>query len=745
VKQLRGVRKYLWNGLVFLVSAGEIVLLVCVVGFFTIKEYPPKILIDQIQSQIYDNTKDVKGTGNLVTREDAMGKYADMISTLPRSRDYFVPDHSQDKNVVVISYIIGSNLENSNGLASANIEQMKDATEQGDNLTFVMEAGGSKRWFTDEIDNSSYGRYTIKGGEIKKIEDLPDDTCMSKEKTLAEFLAWTKKNYPADRYMLVLWDHGGGLAYGYGQDSLNKRPEKENKYRCISTSEIVSAIRDSGVKFDMIGFDACLMQDVEVATAMEPYADYYLASEEVEGGFGWFYTSAFGKLAKDPGLPTEEFAKELISCYDPYNTIIKDDDGKPDTKSTLSFVDLTMVKPAYEKLSSLFKDVEKAIRKDRDNYAAVAVAANSAYTFDNNLQIDLMDFLTILDKGDYENSICSHEKKVDVLESLRACVLFRNGDSAKGINGLALALPYQDISHYTSTSTQLKALSENREKKALDVIFSIIAAQKKKEHDEKEKQENLSFLETLSLAIQKDYTKEKWYIKGFEDYANADTLTDVPLKETPEGYQIMLPKKAWKTVADCQTMVYQRTKDGPKGSTMRYLGSDHIGADDPDGHPLVNMDDSWVTIDGNLVCYEAKPPRETEDGDVFSGTVRAELNESERIILHIEWDPIKDGSDAPETGHVIGYEIDTNIPLMQSKGLEKLSAGDSIQFVFDYYDDEGNLVDRKPAGDNIRVTKQNRLEVADQKLPTCDIIFGGLLKDVYQRNITTEQIEMKID
>ncbi|MCR4722704.1 MAG: hypothetical protein K5629_02885 [Eubacteriales bacterium] len=29
------------------------------------------------------------------------------------------------------------------------------------------------------------------------------------------------------------------------------------------------------------------MQDIEIAAAMGPYCDYYLASEETEGGYGW--------------------------------------------------------------------------------------------------------------------------------------------------------------------------------------------------------------------------------------------------------------------------------------------------------------------------------------------------------------------------------------------------------------------------------------------------------------------------
>ena len=59
--------------------------------------------------------------------------------------------------------------------------------------------------------------------------------------------------------------------------------------------------------------------------------------------------------------------------------------------------------------------------------------------------------------------------------------------------------------------------------------------------------------------------------------------------------------------------------------------------------------------------------------------------------------------------------------------------------------EEGNLVKTKPAGGKIRVSKQSRLEVTDKPLGPCEIQFGGVLTDVYQRVMTTEQVEMTIE
>ena len=730
-----------------LISTAEILAIILVVGFITIRDNPPEPLVGYLIKDTYEKTKDLTGTGEVIDREKAMGDAAASIPKMEVSREHFFPNHTNDQNVVVLTYIVGSNLEDRTGLATMNIDQMIDSTKQGDALTYVMEAGASERWFTKGIDDRSVGRYIVKSGELTKVQDLPSDTCMTEKKELSDFLRWAGKNYPADRYILVLWDHGGGVPYGYGQDELNEKPVEDGDLDTMRVSEVVDAVKQSGIKFDIIGFDACLMQDIEIATAFEPYADYYLASEENEGGNGWFYTSAFGKLAKDPGTSSEDFAKELIACYDPYNTITMGEGELPIPESTLSFVDLTLAAPAYDRFCDLLESSTKAVKNDPVSFADMAGAASSAYAFGSNVQIDLIGFLKILDKMDYDGVIGSHKEKVDLIRALQASVLYRNGAAAKGIYGLSVALPYKSIYVYGDTSNELKLMSKTTEKKAFDTIFSIMAAQQKKDLDKKKKEldENPSLHALVETLEYSDFTKEPWYIKGFEDYDSTKAYVDIPLVESADGYKIQLPEKAWKIINDCQTIAYQKVEGKVKGAETRYLGTDHIGSDDVDGHPVIAMDENWVHIGGKLVCYEAEPIRRTDEGDVFTGKVKARLNEKKTITLKIEWNAVEKGSDAPAEGRVVGYDSDSLLDsILDSKGNKNLEAGDRIEFLFDYYDKEGNLIATRPEGGQLVVTKQSRLKVTDEPLGECDIVFGGVLTDIYQRVMTTEQLEMHL-
>ena len=79
-----------------------------------------------------------------------------------------------------------------------------------------------------------------------------------------------------------------------------------------------------------------------------------------------------------------------------------------------------------------------------------------------------------------------------------------------------------------------------------------------------------------------------------------------------------------------------------------------------------------------------------------------------------------------------------------SKGLNELKSGDRLNFIFDYYDMQGNFITQKPADNTLYVANPDYLVVKDNKLKNCDIIFNGILTDIYQRELLTEQIEYSI-
>ena len=172
-----------------------------------------------------------------------------------------------------------------------------------------------------------------------------------------------------------------------------------------------------------------------------------------------------------------------------------------------------------------------------------------------------------------------------------------------------------------------------------------------------------------------------------------------------------------------------------------YLGSDHIGSLDENGNPMVALDGTWPHIGGELIAYYAEQPRETEEGTVFSGKTRALLNGKTEVELFIECDPVQEGSEQPAEGRVVGYELVNDPFAFTEKGMRSLEAGDKLRFLFDFYDDEGNLVRTDTYGKTVRVMSDKSIAVKDEPLGKGDIQFGGMLTDIYQRTFLTEMLE----
>ena len=179
---------------------------------------------------------------------------------------------------------------------------------------------------------------------------------------------------------------------------------------------------------------------------------------------------------------------------------------------------------------------------------------------------------------------------------------------------------------------------------------------------------------------------------------------------------------------------------------LMYIGQEHFSDTDADGHPIVSMDGAWARINGHVVCYEADEPLVTEEGTIFRGKVKARLNGSENITLHIEWDPVTEDSEEEPTGRVTGYSKDDEETFFfMKKGLEQFETGDTIEFLFDYYDEEGNLIKTGTYGNKQHVITEEQMTVRDEVFDSGTVIsYFGVLTDVYQRDLMTEEIREQV-
>jgi Clostripain family len=161
---------------------------------------------------------------------------------------------------------------------------------------------------------------------------------MSDPATLVDFVTWAVQNYPADRYMLIMSDHGAGWPGGWSDPApavnpKNKAPLAEGMGNMMYLDELGDGLAEiqskTGIdKLDLIGFDACLMAQIEVMSAVAPYARYAVVSEETEPSLGWAYTAFLQKLTEDPSLSTADLARAIVDTYIVDDQRILDDNAR---------------------------------------------------------------------------------------------------------------------------------------------------------------------------------------------------------------------------------------------------------------------------------------------------------------------------------------------------------------------------------------------------------------------------------
>ena len=157
------------------------------------------------------------------------------------------------------------------------------------------------------------------------LEELGEIDSGSPE-TLAEFAIWAITNFPAKKYALVLSDHGAGWVGGWNDNA----PEEGS---ALSVDEIDQAlayvIAETGIgQLEFIGFDACLMSQVEALSSVAPYAKYAVASEEVEPAMGWAYSKFLADLVAKPTQSGADLAKSIVKSYIVDDVRVQDDEAR---------------------------------------------------------------------------------------------------------------------------------------------------------------------------------------------------------------------------------------------------------------------------------------------------------------------------------------------------------------------------------------------------------------------------------
>ena len=341
-----------------------------------------------------------------------------------------VPKGNGKDTVTVMIYMCGTDLESKYGMGTSDLGEMVKATIDH-KVNVIVETGGCRAWKNNIVSSSVNQIYQVQTGGLRRLVDNFGTAYMTDPDNLASFIQYCTKNFPADRNILIFWDHGGGSLSGYGYD------EKQGSGFGVSADtmtlpEIDAALKKGGCVFDWIGFDACLMATLETAMVCNNYADYMIASEESEPGTGWYYTDWLTQLSKNTSVSTESIGKTIVDTF-----VTASQRAQANAQVTLSVLDLAKMQGTVPQALRNFSTSTTNLIKG-NNYKQVADARANARQFARQSRINQVDFIDLCDK------IGTAEAKT-LAAALRGCVSYQNGNISRA-NGVSVYFPYETLS-----------------------------------------------------------------------------------------------------------------------------------------------------------------------------------------------------------------------------------------------------------------------------------------------------------
>ncbi|MDD3334859.1 MAG: clostripain-related cysteine peptidase [Eubacteriales bacterium] len=593
-------------------------------------------------------------------------------------------------SVTVMVYLCGSDLEKWGGAASTDIAEMLEA-EESDGVRVYVQTGGAARWKDSRISGNTVQRFSLHDGGLHLKQDL-GKVNMADEKTLSDFITYCAKEAPAERYILILWDHGGGPVYGYGSDELFGGGS-------MSLVQIKQALDNANVRFDLIGFDACLMATLETGLMLSPYASYLIASENTEPGTGWAYTQWLSALSQNPDVETEILGQILVDSY-----IDSCSDNSAAQDATLSLIDLAKLKDSASDIMNLLA-LHAREMISAGSYAQLAQARRNAKAFGYS-QHDLVDLIDLIERVNLPNDS-------QILNRVREAIPYsKTGKAAGQVCGLSVYFPFNNVEALSSMQSVYAALSDM---KAFASLLSEFA--------------------TLRVSGNTESsTSDSWWFNGdFSQQMNAYivsnqlTVSEMQLMDKGEYYALCLPAEALEVIENVQMQLSIFDEDG-----QIVMGVDDVIAYDDDGDIIADFDGTWVALNGQIVPFYSEEYTEIGDSFRYSGCVPAEIDGEDREIVII-WD-----NDHPN-GLVIGARPVFEDAQTVAHGLLPIEVGSVISPYCAYFAEESEESTYYYYGDEIHY--DGTLTVSYETVEPADrCSFCYVLTDVYGNKYFSEDI-----
>ena len=301
------------------------------------------------------------------------------------------------------------------------------------------------RYRIQRSDDLESGKFYTPALEILNEKDMDDPA------VLKEFLDWGVTNYPADRYGLILWDHGGQF-YGFGGDHQNSQRSGWSGLFTADIRDVLSeTIQGNGInKFDFISFDTCLMGGVEVLVDFHEFCDVFIANPEIDYGDGWDFNSTLAYLKDFPSIGTIEFAEKENEFWNYHHSIQEADKGY----KVHSIYDMSH----YDRFNSSFREFASVLSEySSENYGAIPEIRKDSihyYNSGSRIRSGAVGETDFIDIGAFSKRLYNTMEgdlkmaAYNLYESINNMVVFKSvGSSRIDAVGLSIYYPTSGKTH----------------------------------------------------------------------------------------------------------------------------------------------------------------------------------------------------------------------------------------------------------------------------------------------------------
>ena len=352
---------------------------------------------------------------------------------------------TNNKRVVMI-YMVGSNLESKNGLATRDLQDLDYNKLKANNTEVILIAGGTTSWKNNYIDVNETSIYSLEANGFQKIDIRPKNN-MGAADNLSYFLKYVDRHYKASKYNFIYWNHGGAVDGSEYDDLTNDH---------LMLTEMANAFENSPFKhkkLETISFRTCLNSTIEVANIYKKYAKYLVASEEVTIGSQADSAVRFLNDVKITDTPVDfgtkqiETYKDVVSNTCNYSSFNQKEDNYC-IDSTYSITDLSKVDKVSNALNEFSKDLNKNVES---NYKDFSKIRSNMYQYgESEPAYDMIDLYNLTEKFDkYSN------KGEEVRKAIDEAVVY-NWTNTTFSHGLSIYFPYNNnvfLDGYNTIST----------------------------------------------------------------------------------------------------------------------------------------------------------------------------------------------------------------------------------------------------------------------------------------------------